>query len=270
MAAGQRGRRNARICDNNHMTIATVTAPAAVGFPFSNALNAKRRGKVWKPGTNSFTIEIDLLTAKQFSFVGIFGESDSVFKISNAATITLKANSINIFTGAVPYSKTIPVTDSGAFADLTDADNLTGFQYRYVQIIVDDSTNPDDVEIAYIYLGDHTDFAFNVNQGFQFTQQDLSKRVASDSGVIYSVAKNQYSVFNGMGFSFLDTTDRQKIQSVVSRFGLSTPFVFVLDPLEIGFDLEFGTKLCYFEQLPQLTHVYMTKFNISFSLREVV
>lgn len=252
------------------MTIATVTAPAAVGFPFSNALNAKRRGKVWKPGTNSFTIEIDLLTAKQFSFVGIFGESNQLFKISNAATITLKANSINIFTGSVPYSKTIPVTDAGAFADLTDADNLTGFQYRFVQIVIDDSTNPDDVEIAYIYLGDHTDFAFNVNQGFQFNQQDLSKRVASDSGVIYTVAKNKYSVFSGMGFSFLDTTDRQKIQSVVRRFGLSSPFVFVLDPLEIGFDLESGTKLCYFEQLPQLTHVYMTKFNISFSLREVV
>jgi hypothetical protein len=270
MAAGQRGRRNARICDNNHMTIASVTAPAAVGFPFSNAINAKRRGKVWKPGTNSFTIEIDLLTAKQFSFVGIFGESNQVFKISNAATITIKANSINIFSGAVPYSKTIPVTDSGAFADLTDASNLTGFQYRFVQIIIDDSTNPDDVEIAYIYLGDHTDFAFNVNQGFQWNQQDLSKRVSSDSGVVYSVAKNQYSVFSGMGFSYLDTSDRQKIQSTVARLGLSNPFVFCLDPLEIGFDLEDGTKLCYFEQLPQLTHVYMTKFNVAFSLREVV
>lgn len=270
MAAGQRGRRNARICDNNHMTVATVTAPAAVGYPFSNAINAKQRGRVWKPGTNSFTIEIDLMTAKQFSFVGIFGESGAVFKISNAATITLKANSINVFTGTVPYSKTIPVTDAGAFADLTDADNLTGFQYRFVQITVDDSTNPDDVEISYIYLGDHTDFTFNVNSGFQFNQTDLSKRVASDSGVIYSVRKNQYSVFSGMGFSYLDTTDRQALELVIARVGLTNPFVFVLDPLEIGFDLEFGTRLCYFEQLPQLTHAYLTKFNVAFAIREVV
>lgn len=270
MAAGQRGRRNARICDNNHMTIATVTAPASVGFPFSNALNAKRRGRVWKPGTNSFTIQIDLLTAKQFSFVGLFGESGQLFKVSNAATITLKANSINVFTGAVPYSKTIPVTDSGAFADLTEASNLAGQSYRFVQIIVDDTTNPDDVEISYIYLGDHTDFTFNVNQGFQFSQQDLSRRVSSDSGVVYGVSKNQYSVFSAMGFSYLDTTDRQAIQSVIARVGLTNPFVFVLDPLEIGFDLQFGTKLVYFEQLPQLTHAYMNKFNVSFSLREVV
>jgi hypothetical protein len=270
LAAGQRGRRNARICDNNHMSIATVTAPAAVGYPFSNALNAKRRGRVYKPGTNSFTIEIDLLTAKQFSFVALFGESNALFKISNAATVTLKANSINVFTGAVPYSKTIPVTDTGAFADLTDADNLKGQAYRFVQIVVDDETNPDDVEIAYIYLGDHTDFTFNVNQGFQFGQVDLSKRVTSDSGVIYSVAKNQYSVFNGMGFSYLTETDRLAIQSVVARVGLTNPFVFVLDPLQIAFGFELGVKLCQFAEIPQLTHAYMNKFNLSFSIREVV
>lgn len=270
MAAGQRGRRNARICDNNHLTIATITAAAAVGYPFSNALNAKKRGLIWKPGTNTFTLEIDLLTAKQFSFFAMFGESNQVFKISNAATITIKANSIDVFSGSVPYTATVPVTDMGAFADLTDSTNITGQQYRYVQITVDDSTNPDDIEVSYIYLGDHTDFTFNMNQGFEFKAIDLSRRAFSDSGVVYATQKNQYTAFSGMGFSYLTPADRAKVEQATARLGLTVPFIFVLDPLEIAFSLEFGVKLAYFEAIPKLTHAYMDKWNLSFAIREVV
>lgn len=272
MAAGERGRRNARICDNNHLTGSdvSITAPAASGYPFSNCLNAKKRGLVWRPGTNTFTIEIDLKAAKQFSFIGIFGASDAVFKLSNAATITLKANVIDLFDGDEPYSKTIPVTDSGAFADLTAADALTGQQYRFVQIEVDDSTNPDTIEIAYIYLGDHVDFTFNVNQGFGFERIDLSRRAVSDSGVIYGIQKNQYASFTGMGFSYIDTDQRRAITEAASRLGLTEPFVFVLDPLEIGMDLEFGTKLVLFTEMPKLTHAYSNKFNLAFGIREIV
>lgn len=270
MSDGQRGRRNARICDNNHLIDAVVTAPAAVGFPFSNALNAKLRGKVYKPGTNSFTLQIDLNSAKQFSYFALFGEADKVLGLSNAAVITLKANMINHFVGTEPYSKVIPVHDKGCFADLTDAVNLTGQQYRFIQISIDDSTNPDDVSIAYLYLGDHIEFQFNVRQGFEFKPIDLSRRAISDSGVVYGVRKNQYNAFSSMGFLYLTDDDRRKILETTEAIGLTTPWVFVLDPLEIGFNLRFGTLLCYFDELPKLTQAYLNKWNLTFTIREVV
>lgn len=264
-------RRNARICDNNQLDSAlSVTTPAAVGFPFSNALNFKSRGRVWKPGTKTFSIAIDMGSNKQCSFIGFFGECDKYLTLSNEAVITVKANMINLFTGGEPFTTTVPVIDAGAFADLTDDDNPTGQQYRYWLIEVDDTLNPNDIEISALFLGDHIDFQFNAKQNFNYDVQDLTRRASSDSGVIYSVRKNQYNVFSAMGFSYLDTADRRKLLSSTQTVGLSNPFVFVLDPLQIAFDYEFGTLLCYFNEIPQLTHAYMNKFNVSFALREVV
>jgi hypothetical protein len=263
-------RRNARICDNNQLDDATITAPAAVGFPFSNALNFKSRGKLWKPGSKNFTIEIDFGANKQCSFIAIFGEANKYFTFSNEAVITVKANMIDLFTGGEPFTVTVPVIDQGAFADLTDDDNPTGQQYRYWQISIEDTLNPNDLEISAFFLGDHIDFQFNAKQNFNYDIQDLSRRATSDSGVIYSVRKNQYNVFSAMGFSYLDTSDRRKLISSSETIGLSNPFIFVLDPLQIAFDFDFGTLLCYFNDLPQFTQAYLNKFNVSFALREVV
>lgn len=265
-----RARRHARICDNNQLDDADITAPINGSFPFSNCLDAKNRARVYKPSSKSFTIQIDMYANKQCSFFAIFGKADGYFSFSNQAVITIKANMINLFTGGEPFTKVASVTDKGAFADLTDVDNPTGQQYRYWQVVVSDTTNPNDLELAYFYLGDHIDFQFNANQQFQFEQTDLTRRATSDAGVVYSIRKNQYSIFSAIGFSYLGADDRRKIQSTAETLGLSIPFVFVLDPLEIGFEFEFGTLLCYFEKEPQFTQAYLNKFNIAFALREVV
>ncbi len=263
-------RRNARICDNNHLDIATVTTSADVSFPFSNALNFKQRGKVWKPGVKTWTTTIDMLSNKQCSFFAIFGEADKFLTISDQAVITLKANMINLFTGSEPFSITIPVTDMGIFADLTDDNYPTGQQYRYWQLQITDPTNPNAIEISAIFLGDHIDFQFNAKQQFTFDIQDLTRRATSDSGVIFNVRKNQYSIFSAMGFTYLDAIDRRSLQSSIETIGLSLPFIFVLDPLEIAYEFDFGTRLCYFSDIPVLTHAYLNKFNVAFALREVV
>jgi len=247
-------RRNARICDNNHLDDATVTAPASVGFPFSNAINFRQRGKIWKPGVKTLTVEIDLHANKQCSFFAIFGESNALLTISNSAVITIKANMINLFTGGEPFTIVAPVTDKGVFVDLTDDDYPTGQQYRYWQIEIDDPLNPIDIEVSAMFLGDHIDFQFNAKQNFQFDRQDLTRKAVSDSGVVYSVRKNQYAVLSAMGFSFLGTDDRNKLLTSIERVGTGTPFVFVLDPLEIAFQFDFATLLCYFTDIPQLTH----------------
>lgn len=263
-------RRNARICDNNQLDSAVITVASEPGFPFSNALNFKQRGKIWKPTTKSFTIEIDMQANKQCSFFALFGEVDKYLTISNEAVITLKANMIDLFTGGEPFTKQAQVTDKGVFCDLTDDENPTGQQYRFWQIVIEDSLNPIDIEVSAIFLGDHIDFQFNAKQQFQFERNDLTRRATSDAGVIYSVRKLQYAVFSAMGWSYLDTNDRTKLLSSVEKLGLSVPFVFVLDPLEIAFPFQFGNLLCYFEDIPKLTHAYLNWFNVAFALREVV
>lgn len=270
--AGIRGRRNARICDNNHLagTGATITAPADPSYPFANAMNAKDRGKIWKPGVLTFTIVVDFHYNKNCSYFALFGECDKPLNISDAAVITLKANMINLFTGGEPFVMTVPVTDRGAFADLTDNVNLKGQQYRYWRIEIDDSTNPNPIDVSYLYLGDHVDFQFNMNQGFEFRQTDLSRTAVSDSGMVYTARKNQYNAFSGMGFSYLPPDDRIEIEQTAERLGMTVPWVFVLDPMAIGFDLQFGTLLCYWQEFPQFTHAYLNKFNLRFTIREVV
>jgi len=263
-------RRNARICDNNQLDDAVITVAAEPGFPFSNALNFKQRGRIWKPTTKTFLISIDMQANKQCSFFAMFGEVDKYLTISNQAVITLKANMIDLFEGDEPFIKDAQVTDKGVFCDLTDDDNPTGQQYRFWQITIDDSLNPSDIEVSAIFLGDHIDFQFNAKQQFQFERNDLTRRATSDSGVIYSVRKLQYAIFSAMGWSYLGTDDRTKLLSSVEKLGLSVPFVFVLDPLEIAYSFQFGTLLSYFEDIPKLTHAYLNKFNVAFALREVV
>lgn len=263
-------RRNARICDNNQLDSAVITVASMPGFPFSNALNFVQRGKIWKPTTKSFTIQIDMQSNKQCSFFAIFGECDKLLTISNEAVITLKANMINLFTGGEPFTKIAEVTDKGVFCDLTDDDNPTGQQYRYWQITVEDALNPIDIEVSAMFLGDHIDFQFNAKQQFQFDKNDLTRRATSDSGVVYTVRKLQYAVFSAMGWSYLDTNDRTKLIASVEKIGYAVPFVFVLDPLQIAFQYDFGNSLCYFDNLPSFTHAYLNKFNVAFRLREVV
>jgi hypothetical protein len=200
----------------------------------------------------------------------MFGEVDKYLTISNQAVITLKANMIDLFEGDEPFIKQAQVTDKGVFCDLTDDDNPTGQQYRFWQIDIDDSLNPSDIEVSAIFLGDHIDFQFNAKQQFQFERNDLTRRATSDSGVIYSVRKLQYSIFSAMGWSYLGTDDRTKLLSSVEKLGLSVPFIFVLDPLEIAYSFQFGSLLSYFEDIPKLTHAYLNKFNVAFALREVV
>jgi hypothetical protein len=263
-------RRNARICDNNHLDSSVITAPEEVAFPFSNALNFRSRGKVWKPGVKTLTIEIDMQSNKECSFIAIFGESNKYLTLSNEAVITVKANMIDLFTGGEPFTVTVPVTDLGAFMDLTDDDNPYGQSYRYWQVSIEDSLNPNDIEISAIFLGDHIDFQFNAKQQFTFDRQDLSRKATSDSGVVYTVRKNQFNTFTAMGFSYIGTDERRALQSSVETIGVTSPFVFVLDPLELAFEYQFGTVLCYFQDIPNFTQAYLNKFNIAFALREVV
>lgn len=263
---------NARICNNNHLDNAIVTAPEVGPYLFSNSLDLKNRNKVYKPGTLSFTIEIDLQSnSKNVSFFAIIGESNDYLKISNDAIITLKASSINFFDGSEPINIQVPVSELGVYYNISDNVNQDGKSYRYWQIVVDDSLNPNDIEIAYIYLGDNVIIHRNIANGFTYQIQDRTLIGTSDSGKVFTLKKPEQTVISAISYQLLSKTDKDNILNCIRRVGLHTPFLYVLDPDECRESHDFGVRPVYFNRsVPSFTHVVRDIYNSSYSLREVL
>lgn len=263
--------KTARICDNNRIEDAVVTAAEDASFPFVNSFDLINRNQIYKPGTKSFTIEIDLQSnQKNVSFFCILGESNEILKISNDATITVKASSINLFDGTEPVSQVVSVGELGIYYDFTDDTNQYGYNYRYWQIVIDDSLNPDDIEIAYIYLGDHVIFDRNISNGFNYVIQDNSQIARSDTGKIFTRQRPEQTTISGAGIRFMDVDDKNAILSAVRRIGRFKPFVFVIDPTQCRETLDFAVKPMYFTRVPIFTQQVRNIYSSSFSMREVL
>jgi hypothetical protein len=263
---------NAKICDNNHLDQSTVTVVESSPFVFTNALDLKNRNKLWKPGSKSFTIQIDLLSnSKNVSFFALLGASNSLFSLSNQATVTIKANSINLFTGGEPLSESVTVGELGAYINLSDSSNQDGVNYRYWEIDIEDSFNPDDLEFAYIYLGDNTIIHRNINNGFTYTNLDRTLSGTSDSGKVYTLQKPEQTFINAMSYQIMSSQDKTNLLTTIRRIGLHTPFLFALDPDECREDFDFGVRPVYFNRaVPTLTHVVRNYYSARYSLREVL
>ena len=263
---------NAKICDNNHLEKSTITAPEDPSYVFSNAVDLANRNKVYKPGTKSFTIEVDTLSnSNNVSFFAIIGESNSKLKLSNSAVITLKANSINLFTGGEPFSKQVPVYDLGAYLNISDNDNEDGINYRYWQVVIDDSYNPDDVEIAYIYLGDNTIIHRNINNGFNYTNIDRTLRGVSDSGKLFTLKKAEQTLIRATSYQNMSRDDKDNLLRTIRRIGLHSPFLFVMDPDECRETLDFGVRPVYFDRsVPSFVQIVRDIYSSTYAMREVL
>jgi len=264
--------RNARFCENNYIETSTVTAPEVGPYLFSNSYDLVNRNKLYKPGTKQFTIEIDTTSnTSNISFFSILGASNDKFKLSDSAVITLKANSINLFTGGEPFSKAVEVGELGAYLNVATSNYPDGLNYRYWQIVIDDQYNPNDIEIAYIYLGDHTIIHRNIRNGFGYTVVDRTLRGVSDSGKVFSLRKPEQTVINAQSRQLMSETDKKNIIAMGRRVGLHTPFLYVLDPDECNTDLDFSVRPVYFDrQVPVIRQVVNDLYAASYSLREVL
>lgn len=262
---------NSRICNNNHIEGATITAPEDVSYPAINMYDLKNRNKLYKPGTNSFTIELDFHTnSTHITFFSMLGASDSLFTVSNLATITLKASSINLFDGSEPVSVSVPVQELGAYYNFANASNTGGINYRYWQIVVDDSFNPDPIEIAYIYLGDHVIMDRNLSNGFTFVNSDNSLIVRSDNGKIFTRRRPERTLINSVSHRVMTRDDKDNILQAFRRVGRHTPFLFVIDPDECRDDFDFSVRAVYFNTIPNIRHQFRDFYSISYSLSEVI
>jgi len=260
--------KNARICDNNRLEDATTVAPEVVGYEFSNALDLKNRNKLYKPGAKVFTFDIDLNSfQKNVSCFAIIGGSDDYLKLSNEAKITIKANSIKLFDGGEPLSIEVPVNELNIFANFSDEGHPNGYNYRFWQIDIDDSRNPDDIEIAYIYLGDNTIIHRNIATGFTYNIADNSQVSRSDSGKVFARKRPEQTRLSGTSIQFLSYEDKENLQRTVRKIGRHTPFLFVLDPTEAMENNDNSIRPMYFDRTPsfrqQIRNIYSTTFGMS-------
>jgi len=257
---------NICFADNQQLTDSMITASSTEsGFPVSNMLEPIR-SRIYKPTSNVFTLTIDLGVNASINFVGMVGPISEYFAISDAATVTLEANNINDF-ATPPFSVSITPELTGIFKFL-DGDT----DYRYWKWSIDDSSNPEDVNIGYIYMGDYTQLSSRtVSKGFNTTAVDPSKQVTSMDGSVYYDEKQKYHRFQGLSLGFIPADDRRTLEKLYWDNGKTTPMFVSLDPnLKLSDEHGELTKLMIWENSPGVTHHFDDVYSMNFSLRESV
>lgn len=261
-----------RLYENNQLLTpgVDIVAPDNGSFPIDNALNAKRRNLAWYPGSKTFTVTVDMGYNANVSLFSIMGPANEALGISTAATITIKGNMVNVFDGTEPLNTVVTLHDNGVFHYLDTDDSPDGVQYRYWEIDFDDSTNPDDVFINYLFLGDALRFNHNIERGFEVTVQDRTLREFSDSGSIYSTQRPQARQLGNLNHVFLDNDTKNDVLDTIQTVGLHTPFIIALDPTNKCFDPDFSHYLAYFNTLPQFIQVKVNNFNARYDILEAL
>ena len=257
-----------RFCDNQRIgvgnTVSSVTFDA--GLPLANLFDT-RCSRVARPDSNTFTLTWDLgVNASTVDFFGLIGPSGSPFSISGAAVITLSANNLNDFSSP-PLQKTVPVTDRGAKLFMLDEDT----DYRFWQLSVNDATNPDPLDLGYMYLGDsQTITDRNTQSGFTRQIIDPSVVQTSENGTEYVTEFTPYIQFNSLAVPFLTAADRRQLERMYLKFQKGALFV-SLDPAEnVSEDLDELTDLMRFTEAPSFQHIRADIYTMQYGLKEVL
>jgi hypothetical protein len=260
--------KNIRFFDNQYITSSNSTVSSEhASYDFDNVLDPIR-SKLYQPnGTNVWNIVWDLATTAPISFFGAIGKSPTSFTVSEAATITLQANNI-LSWSSPPFEETITPSDYGMFLQIDNS----GGGYRYWKLDVDDSANPTQNEIGYMYLGDHVEIVNrDISKGFSKTIVDPSTQMVSLAGTRYFDERPKYMKFSNVGISHMEASERRKIEQMFFDFGIHDPFFVAFDPTLAfsTYDWEL-TKFVRFEGPPTQTNFYEDIFSMSFNLIEVV
>lgn len=222
------------------------------------------QGQIHYPNERFF---IDFGYHANCDFWSIIGDLSKDFGISNSATITVNANNVNDFTSP-PLSKTMTITDDGAFLFIDDVDST----YRYWEVLVDDKFNQNGyIEFGYLYGGEYEKLSVrNISTNFTHQVQDNSIISESESGVRYADTRTKNTVFGGLAVGFVQPDDKQIFEDAFNALGRTTPFFFSLDPTQkISNSIQDFTKYVYFDSLTY-RHVVHDYYQISFGLREVI
>ena len=210
----------------------------------------------------------DLGVAVDCSFFAAIYKAGKDFELSSTGTYTIQGNNVNDFS-APPLDETMTVSASGLFHFMTTATTT----YRYWKFIYVNNQNTDsDFPISHIYLGDYkTMSTTNITSGFSKSLVDPSKKVTSIGGQEYYALKTKYFKFSNMSINHLTETERLEIEDIFYSQGVSEPFYISLDPtLCLTSGLADLTKLVRFDTSPVFRQLFLSRFNVGFSVHEVI
>lgn len=216
-------------------------------------------------------ITFDLTTNPEITAFCLIGPLEKIFTISPTATLKLYANNINDFT-APALTTTLSRTDGGIFQFMDDIADSAYRYWKFELIDLDNPLGPEGFEISHVYLGDYTTLTNrNISRGFQKSFIDNSESLESESGALFFNEKIKYLTLDNMDMIQLSKEDRATLENVFNINGKHTPFYISVDPrLEISNSIDELTRYVIFNQDFKLNHIISDRFNLSFSVREVL
>jgi hypothetical protein len=218
----------------------------------------------------SESIVWDLGSSAPITFFAVIGKVNETFNISDTATITLQANSVNDFSSP-PLDETLTRTDLGIFKFL---DDLTDYTYRYWKFEITDVLNTigPNISISHIYLGDYLDFTNRgVAHGYGKTMTDPSNISISECGSLYADSKPKFTNFSDLRLDILERSNKDYLEAMFYKVGKTIPFYCSIDPLgTYTTNLHELTKFVFFNSEPVFIHTFRDMFSTSISLREGV
>lgn len=249
---------------NNFVPNSIVNVSSAQGgFPGSN-LSDNRRALIWRPTTNSNArIITDVGYSRQVQYVCLIGRSGSPITLSPGATVTLEGNSVEEFTSP-PFSQEMTIEDTGVYAFLDET-------YRFWRIVLDDTTNQDEMEFSYLYIGDYITFTqSNISKKFKFSYKDLSSTQTTESGVVYSNKRNKALSIQGT-MKTLTYDEMLALEEKAVELGRTEPFFVSIDPnLCISNKIGEMTHYVRFRVIPRQSHQVNNFFDINLSMEEIL
>lgn len=214
-------------------------------------------------------VQCDLAIPQLATFCGIISGIDKIFSLSQMATVKVQANNIDYWVNP-PVNVTIPILKTSSMAIL-DADVTT--TYRFWRIEIMDRTNylgPRGLELAYIYLGDHTTMTLtNMATGFSKELTDPSTLLQSENGALFFEKRPRYLTLSNCAIQLLREDERIEIEQLLYDIGTREPLFVAVDPdVAVTKSLEELTRFMVMTRSPTLDHVLRDYYNVSFDMRE--
>jgi hypothetical protein len=215
-------------------------------------------------------LKIDFGTAKNPKGIIILDKKGDIIKISPSAVITLQANSSDSWASPA-YEKVLTYGEDNIVE--IDTDGLFDTTYRYARLLIEDLENAlGYVQLGVLYLGDVYELeSSTVQRDFQEEFEDLSEIQQSESGEEYADIKAQRSLYSSVNIQLCTKTDVNTIMNIFQEFGTHTPFFVSIDSTaQVTDDINEWTKYVKFTSPPSKQYVTNNRWNVSFSLKEVI
>lgn len=258
-----------RFCDNQKIESGNYTVSSESGSqPFTNALDT-RRSKLFDADAKVWDVVVDITFPDRINSLTIFGPLGEQLGISSEAIVKLQADNVNDFT-APELDITIEVTSDQQLvyfiSDSIDA------EYRFWKISIDDSNRSDNINFGYLYLGDYTVTNFrNVNNGFNWVHTDPTTVKKSLDGTPYFDIKTEFDRFTSLNYALVAEADWSILHDLYLRTGKYSPLPVAIDPSGIiSSDLNELTRLARFSSNMSTSHVVKDRYNVNFSMEEVI